>query len=321
MKTSVIVLNALGVISSVNAAACKKDTCYNNVANNAPSRPNLNSRKADCASILRTVQDTDYTVTVVSTITGVPATSTKAVTGTTTVVSTTTEYVPGNQGRRLAREDGEDVSLLEERDKIVIKGQKPAYATSCKSNQDYGKISGQNESQQRVLTISAAVACLCLGVKGAVQKTITQLTTILSTKISTTTSTTSTETTKISTSTLYQPTSCSSDEDAGCVCGCDCAIHVASNSAVCTNDYGCPPSACETDADCIGYYGSSDWACAWDYLGSCAPARKACVETQSAASCGGSPRVRVRRGLEEVFNLAMARPLSRKRALAAQLAC
>lgn len=123
------------------ATACKKDACYNNVSNNGANRPNLASRRKDCSSILRTVVDDNVTATVTATTT-VPKTTTETSTSTTVVATRTLYSQPPIAGRQSVQDlidAANRESLLEERDKIVIKGKKPAYATACANNQDYGK--------------------------------------------------------------------------------------------------------------------------------------------------------------------------------------
>lgn len=170
-------LSLCGISSGANS--CKKDACYNNVAVKANDSPNLARRKADCSSILQSVV-VDATTTVIRlftapssvivTVSVTDSTEIQTTTQTQVVTTTTTELA-----KRMIREpETQNLhadNIIEVRDKIVIKGTKPAYARSCNSNQDY------------------AVACLCFGVKGNQQSTATQTITTISTVSKTVTST------------------------------------------------------------------------------------------------------------------------------------
>lgn len=133
MKTFLMLFSVLAVsINLANAAnACKKDTCYSAVAVQGRSNPNLAQRRADCTSILRTVVDTDITTTVTTYTTAPTVSTTKTIVNTTIKTSTITSF--SNNKRAIPTSDAE----LDGRDKIVISGEKPAYATACGSNSDY----------------------------------------------------------------------------------------------------------------------------------------------------------------------------------------
>lgn len=61
LNASLILLLAFTVAQA--ATACKRDACYSAVAANGPSKPNVASRKADCAAIFKTVLDNVFTST------------------------------------------------------------------------------------------------------------------------------------------------------------------------------------------------------------------------------------------------------------------
>lgn len=141
MKSFLAVYAALGLICTSSHAAntCKKDACYNAVAVQNANSPNLASRKSACSSILKTVVDSDVTATSVVFSTAPPVTSTITLTSTSIkVVTTRTTFVPG---KRSVVEVGVKPAALEVRDKVVIKGSKPAFATACKTNTDFGNYS------------------------------------------------------------------------------------------------------------------------------------------------------------------------------------
>lgn len=136
---------ALLQVLALAEAACQKDACYNHVVSQSARGPNQSRRLADCRSILKTVVD-DATTTVLSYTTGPVVTSLTTSTSTFALSTTTTTTLvePSNdpQKRQInLRGDNilDNVLELEARDTIVIKGDKPDYATSCKSNQDFGK--------------------------------------------------------------------------------------------------------------------------------------------------------------------------------------
>lgn len=118
-------------------AACKKDACYNDVAVARAGSPHLARRLADCSSILRTVVEDDLTRTTTSYTTAFTATTLDS-TVTTETTTSKIDYFSAANRRRQSPELSE-LSPLEARDKIIIKGAKPAYAANCKSSQDYGK--------------------------------------------------------------------------------------------------------------------------------------------------------------------------------------
>lgn len=138
MKANALFL--LGGLLAGIRAACTKDACYKHVAVSRAGGPNLSRRLADCSSILKSVIDDGVTRTTTITSTAPPTTTTSSETlSITTTTTTTTSYLRGvPTARRRSVAEEELVAVLEVRDKIVIKGNKPAYATSCAENQDYG---------------------------------------------------------------------------------------------------------------------------------------------------------------------------------------
>lgn len=174
------------------AAGCTRDSCFNAVATSNNKNPAQASRRADCSSFLKTVIDDDKTVTVTSYTTTTRLTQTISAIDTTvteytlstvsevsfsTVVETSTpdpvtvtddpitittitevkrdvvRTIEIDSPRITALPSLEDRdSVLEARDKIIVSGNKPSYATACKNAQAY------------------ATACLCWGVKPATQR-------------------------------------------------------------------------------------------------------------------------------------------------------
>lgn len=174
MRCRVTLCTALALLAdfSYAANACKKDACYNAIAVQGRSNPNLARRKADCSSILRTVVNTDITKTVTAYSTAPTVTTTTTVRTTVEVTSTTTtttstSFEPSDFKKRAVETA---IAELDARDKIVIQGQKPAYASACASNSDY------------------AVACLCYGIQAPVQSTLTRTVTATVTTQATATS-------------------------------------------------------------------------------------------------------------------------------------
>lgn len=137
---STAIFSFFGIATAANA--CVRDKCFNAIASVAT--PAQASRRADCSAVLRTVVDDDTTITVTRTTAGPGPTS----------------YVLPPQGGRRDLQ-GPDVAapqitpfpeadeggILVARDKIVVSGIKPAYATACSNLVAYGS------------------ACLCYGVK------------------------------------------------------------------------------------------------------------------------------------------------------------
>lgn len=100
------------------ATPCKKDACYNAVANNAADRPNLASRQADCSAVLKKVIDDDATSTsttlTTSTIVSTFITD-RTITATDTITTTLQNKRELPQETLLALLKNR---LLEERDKV-----------------------------------------------------------------------------------------------------------------------------------------------------------------------------------------------------------
>lgn len=220
-------------------SSCKKDACYNVVQ--GTKGPNLASRRADCSSILRTVVDDSSTRTVFSYVSSITSTTTVSI-STSVATVTSTSRLPDRQFRRRVSEidsishKGASMLLLP-RDKIIIKGNKPAYAGACKSNEAY------------------AIACLCAGNKAGQQVTITQTITQLATKTLTSISTSISVTSTTTTSIAPRPTSCAQVAGASCSDDCgDCYIAIDSNSFICTQYamcQGCGDGVgCPTDFSC-----------------------------------------------------------------------
>lgn len=212
---------------STAAQACKKDTCYNIIATQGRNNPTLASRRADCSSILRSLLD-DRTVTTTQFQT-TSTTTTTVITSTSTAITTNIAY--GKRDNALEKE--EQLAELAIRDKIVIKGQRPAYATTaCTSNTDY------------------AIACLCFGIKPLTQSTLTK--TIMTVATFTTISTsTETKTTTTGTTTVKAvPTSCTDDEKTFCENdGCTCYVSKKRQGPTCVDNFKC--STCNTDECCV----------------------------------------------------------------------
>lgn len=214
------------------AGACKRDACYQVIAAGGAGTPNLASRKADCSSLLRKVVDTDATTTTTSTMTGAtPTTIIKTVNLTSVEVSTSTQadqLQKKSDGDNSLELDG--FALLEARDQIVIQGNKPAYATACKQNQDF------------------ATACLCYGTKAKVQQTKYQIASVTSIVTKTETSTT----TSITTTTSQTTVPCEKDiltDSSNCGrCG-----------RACVNNKYCKGGECVHDECRVATKNACDW--------------------------------------------------------------
>lgn len=190
-------------VLSLAASGCQKDKCYSAVAIQANSNPNVATRSADCRSILRNVIDDDTTSTITSYSTMTPASITVTETVTSTLTSSTTTTAGGSIRRRLTDylvlgESSPEVarreySPLDVRDRYIIKGAKPSYASACKDLQAY------------------AVACLCFGVKPAAMYTVAKTTKTRTVQVTATTATTTLTMTTSTTTTTTITTAAVSD--------------------------------------------------------------------------------------------------------------
>lgn len=253
------------------------------------------------------MDDNEKIATVTSVITGEPVliTTTVSTTATITSTSTTLKQYDDSRKRFAQAEDSAstpDDMLLEVRDKIIIKGNKPAYAFACRTNQDYGKSSFKNLHSHGADCL-AAIACLCAGIKAEVQKTITQLVTVGSTLTETSTSTSTDVKSTTTTTTLVLPTGCTTSQNSQCgIGGCDCGISTTGRLRICYfGSTRC--NACSTDADCV----DTEYPfCVWGKAGYCTgPGSKYCVGKNNVDfPCPfPAPFRRARREIETVFNL------------------
>lgn len=255
------------------ATPCKRDACYSAVAIQGPKSPNLVTRRADCSSVLKLFVDTDVTTTITSfTVAQTPVTLTIFVTKTTiTETITSTASIVVKRHSQETSSNAYDTPNLEVRDTFVIQGKRPSYAQACQNIQHY------------------ALACLCFGVKAAVQKTIVHTRRVTATLTQTTTLTASKTATE--TTTLVVPrTTCDDSAQCGmdrrclfgkCVddhcpyapggclvqpkCGpgglCECFQTDLGNRCILAGECGNEP--CNTSSDCTG-----DGVCVID---SCCP--------------------------------------------------
>lgn len=148
---SVLILALCSFEFSQAANACTKDSCYNAVAVQQNGGPNLNSRKADCSAILRTVIDDDRTVILTRSTTVYSETLTISTQSDTKSIGKRQYNVVGASAPRITPPPDlfESSAELMPRDKIVVSGSRPSYASACKNVQSY------------------AVACLCYGIKAS----------------------------------------------------------------------------------------------------------------------------------------------------------
>lgn len=150
MKFLIVVAFLLTQVNYSDAAAtCQRDGCYNAVANGLRGAPNLNSRKADCSSILLKVVEDDKTITITRSTTLVSNTIT---------ITTQSDSLPGRRRRaslaQITPAPDADTELFP-RDQVIVSGTRPNYVSAaCKNVQSY------------------AVACLCYGIKAATYRTI-----------------------------------------------------------------------------------------------------------------------------------------------------
>lgn len=234
MRTIVILIILAQLVSCV-ICACKKNSCYNNVAKGSDQSPGLSIRRADCNALFKThvyeVTRTSTSVIVVpiirtttSTVTTVTqrldTTSQRIVSSTKRSTTTHTEsprtiYTfstnpfyntePKNRRAVATAMPGNDpiAGSLEIRDKLVGQGKKPAYVSRCRNLQEY------------------ATACACWGQSGSTitstrtsYRTITSSTTLTERKLRSATKTTTNVivttrtslTTSISTKTIRRTT-------------------------------------------------------------------------------------------------------------------
>jgi len=137
-KTLFVTLLAVG-FSSAATTPCVRDACYNQVGTNAAGRPNASSRSADCRAALKTVIDSDITVTATITTTVYPFTVTTTgcpAQATLTVREEIHERCAGAMPRGLGK-----------RDTIIVAGPKPAYVSSCGNLQDVSSAASIAESR------------------------------------------------------------------------------------------------------------------------------------------------------------------------------
>lgn len=113
---------------------------------------------------------------------------------------------------------------------------------------------------------TTAVACLCLGVKAGVQKTVTQSTATITTPVTTTTTTTTSTTEPATTKPVEPyPSVCNAEQSTNCGSNCLCRIGYNNYLAVCGGaNYQCPAGGCQADAECASRYAVDDddeWYC------------------------------------------------------------
>jgi hypothetical protein len=176
---------------------------------------------------------------------------------------------------------------LEPRDQIVIKGKKPSYASACADNQAY------------------ALACLCFGVKGQVQQTVTKITTITSTIKRTTVVPTSVTTATTTTELVIAPTSCSTAQVNSCRVNnqCFCVVNVETYIPSCWYSYYCF-FECTSDAQCANRFpGTVPSKCIFDGESGCGiEGRKLCTVPADPLNCAAQAPGTAKRELEDVFS-------------------